>query len=248
MNNNVKNNEVITCKSGINWFAKQILKREAKLSKYILPKYFIDENEIKRRLTNTLIISNHDVFILDFYGIPFMLRKLNIPLSIIVNEGFITKNGTVFNEMTEKFSVELIPRNGAIPHIIEHIKRGRSVLIFYDYNQYHLLEEKKSIPIIMQETGCKPVYLKYSTNVPYVDRLKYQSSRTKYVKYNIKTFLTIMHNTMYNKISYININVSDTFDDYNALIKNKEFIKPLISHPDKFVREKQKKARLNVQK
>lgn len=220
-----KKRDRIIMPKGVEFFAKMILKLENRLAPLLDFKFNVSEIEFTRRLMNTLIICNHDLFIFDFYGIPYILRKYDIPLSIVVNEGFITDYGTVFNDMTKKFNVKLIPRINAVSNIIDHINDGRSVVIFYDPREYDKIENKKSLPIIINTTKCRPIYLQYRTGVKL--RKHDHMRQTDYINYNIKNIVRLLGISCIGQHVSINIKISENFDTYEEFIKNKKFIKPI---------------------
>lgn len=151
----------IVCKSLIENIVKKIIKHQKRLEEYYTIRTNLEHDEFVNRMKNTLVVCNHDLFIIDFFSIPYLFSTHNVPLSVIIDEEFVKKNETVFETMTNKFNVKLIPRKGAVATAIEHMKEGRSLVIFFDPKQYQKIEEKKSIPSIIEATGCKPVYLYY---------------------------------------------------------------------------------------
>ena len=225
VNKNKKMEDTILFPNGLKFFANVILKLENKLSQNVEFKLNIPDHEFVRRLTNTLIVCNHDLFILDFYAIPYLLRKYNIPLSILVNEGFVNKYGTVFDNMTQKFDVKLISRKNSVTNIIDNINNGRSVMILYDPFEYLRIDERKSLPIIINTTKCRPVYLYYRTNV----RLKKHNImyRRYYTKYNIKNIMNLFFCSLIGQQVIIYVKVSENFDTYDDFIKHKNYIKPI---------------------
>lgn len=210
---------------GVELFAKFILKMENRLAPSVKFKLNVPDEEFTKRLTNTLIICNHDLFMFDFYGIPYLLSKHNIPLSIVINEGFVTKYGTVFNDMTTKFNVKLIPRKNAVNNIIDHLNNNRSVIIFYDPKEYHKIDDKKSLPIIINTTKCKPIYLNYKTNVKI--KKKNKMVGTDYFNYNLRNIMKLLVSSFIGQQTIIYIKISKNFETYEELIENKKIIKPI---------------------
>jgi hypothetical protein len=220
-----KKKDNIIFPEGVQMFVKFILKMENKLSPFLQFKINVSDIEFSRRLMNTLIVCNHDLFIFDFYTIPYLLCKYNIPLSIVVNEGFVTSCGTVFDEMTEKFSVKLIPRKNAVPNIINHINDGRSVVIFYDPKEYYKIDKKTSLPVIINTTKCRPVYLHYRTAV----KLKKKETLIpkEYFNYNFRNIMKFFMASVIGQITIMYIKVSDNYDTYEEFIDDKKWIKPI---------------------
>jgi hypothetical protein len=210
----------------VKWIADFIIKNELIFEKHVIFSTNLSDNDIGTRLKNTLIICNHDAFILDFYAIPYVLSKYNIETSVVVHDMFMRENGTVFNKMTEKFKVKLISKNGAVQHIIQHLKQGRSVVIFYDTIQYTMLNKKKSLPFIINATNIKPVFLKYTYSYKF-KRLIKGIPIVESINYNIKAFIHLLYKMIKKEKINFHIDVSKNFDSYKELIENKEFIKPI---------------------
>lgn len=201
---------------------KLVLKHENLLERTIVPYPNVDFTELKKRLTNTLILVNHDFPVIDTYYMPFILSKLNIKTSVVINdELFNTNEGTIFSDMTKKFNVFLIPRRGAVKYIIEHIKEGRSVIIFYDFNEFKKFREKKSVPVIMEETGCHPVFLKYTFDM----KPLYKASNAGLGLEGIRLIFKIIDSVAKHKELPLNINVSENMETYEQVLENHSHIK-----------------------
>lgn len=215
------------------WFIG-ILENKMK-SDYELGKLFIDLNikqeEVKSRLTNTLILCNHDAGGFDFMAISYYLSTImGIRLNVVANEFFKGMNNktTFMEDIAKKYNIGIIFRGNATSKIIETINKGESVMMFYNPYSWKNMNKNKALERIIDTTKCNPIYIKYyfdiNINKIKEDQIIKESSGVS--RYAIKVIYKLLCK---NKTPLcIHINISNKYDNYEELIKDKDFLRPFI--------------------
>lgn len=226
---------IITYFFSLNNTKKFIRKLENKLKKdyqngKIQVHLNIPLNEINIRLSNTLILANHDAGGFDFMAICYYLSTIhNVEISVVANKFFKGKSTTTFLEdIAKDYNIPVIFTGSSTKKIIETLQT-RSVLIFINPYSWKNLEKNTAIKNIITTTNCKPVYLKYNFNKINVNKININfitSEASGSIKYAIKVLNMLMQQHK-NPVD-ICISISDNYDSYDDFIINKNYIKPIV--------------------
>lgn len=191
----------------------------------------VPNNELKHRLNNTLVLCNHDAGGFDFMGISYyMSHVMGIKLNVVANEFFQGKGKrtTFMEDIANKYNIGIIFRKGSRQKIIDKIKDGETVMLFYNPYSWKNMEKNKALTHIIEETNCNPVYIKYNFNINCKKLTEKQIVRESsgVWRYAYKVLKSILSKKK--KELLIDLKVSKSFKNRDELVANKEFIRPVV--------------------
>jgi hypothetical protein len=191
----------------------------------------IKPKELKKRLNNTLVLCNHDAGGFDFMAISYYLSSImGIDLSVVANEFFrgLNNKTTFMEDIAEKYNIGIIFRGKATQKIIDNINEGGTVMMFYNPYSWKNMNNNKSLKKIIEETNCKPVYIKYyfDININKIKEEKIIKESSGVGRYAIKVICKLLAKNK-DPVS-IHIDISKKYNSYEDFINNKDFLKPYV--------------------